>query len=61
MGSITSSAYGHAVGKSLAIAFLRAPARVPGTWLEVSLFGERVQAVVLEDAPYDPENERLKI
>ena len=61
VGSVTSAAYGHTVGKSLAIAFLRDKARAPGTRLEVSLFGERVAAVVLEDAPHDPGNVRLKV
>ncbi|NNE21600.1 MAG: aminomethyl transferase family protein, partial [Rhizobiales bacterium] len=61
VGSVTSAAYGHTVGKSLAIAFLPDQARVPGTRLEISLFGERVSAVVLEDAPHDPGNVRLKV
>ncbi|MGI9462460.1 MAG: glycine cleavage T C-terminal barrel domain-containing protein [Aestuariivirgaceae bacterium] len=58
VGSVTSAAYGHTVGRSLAIAFLREKARAPGTRLEISLFGKRVVAEVLPGAPYDPENAR---
>ena len=60
MGSVTSAAYGYAVGQSLAIAFLKAEARTPGTVLTISLLGKDVSAHVLEDAPWDSENLRLK-
>ncbi|MEM8792347.1 MAG: FAD-dependent oxidoreductase [Pseudomonadota bacterium] len=60
VGSITSAAYGHTVGRSLAIAFLTDGAREPGTTLEVSLLGDRVGARVLDGAPWDPGNERLR-
>ncbi|MEM7506969.1 MAG: FAD-dependent oxidoreductase [Pseudomonadota bacterium] len=60
VGSVTSAAYGHTVGRSLAIAFLANSARAAGTVLEVSLLGKRVAATVLPKAPWDPENERLK-
>ena len=60
VGSITSAAYGHAVGQSLAIAFLKAEARAPGTVLTISLLGKDVTAHVLEDAPWDADNLRLK-
>ncbi|MEM8796429.1 MAG: FAD-dependent oxidoreductase [Pseudomonadota bacterium] len=60
VGSITSAAYGHTVGQSLAIAFLTEEARIPGTKLEISLLGKRVPATVLPNAPWDPENERLR-
>ena len=60
-GSITSAAYGHSVGKSLAIAFLKEEARAPGTALTVSLLGRQIGATVLPDAPWDPGNARLKV
>ncbi len=60
VGSITSAAYGHTVERSLAIAFLTDDARAPGTRLELSLLGKRVTVSVLSDAPWDPQNERLK-
>lgn len=61
VGSITSAAYGHTVGQSLAIGFLKEEARAPGTVLEVSLLGKMVTATVLADAPHDPLNLRLKM
>ena len=61
VGSVTSAAYGHSVGQSLAIAFLREEARAPGTRLTVPLLGREVAAVVLDGAPYDVGNERLKM
>ncbi|MEM8646999.1 MAG: FAD-dependent oxidoreductase [Pseudomonadota bacterium] len=60
VGSVTSSAYGHYVGKSLIIGFLREEARAPGTQLQVSILGELVDAEVLPWAPHDPHNGRLK-
>jgi dimethylglycine dehydrogenase len=40
---------------------LRADLAVPGTALEVEVFGNRRPAVVLPDAPaWDPANERLR-
>lgn len=60
VGSVTSAAYGHTVGHSLAIGFLREEARAPGTALTVSILGTVVNATVLPGAPYDPHNDRLK-
>ncbi len=61
VGSVTSAAYGYSVKQSLAIAFLLDKAREPRTALEVSLLGKRVPVTVLSEAPWDPENERLRI
>ncbi|MCP5083437.1 MAG: FAD-dependent oxidoreductase [Alphaproteobacteria bacterium] len=60
VGSVTSAAYGHTVGKSLAIGFLREEARAPGTQLQISILGAKVNAEVLPEAPHDPHNRRLK-
>ena len=57
VGACTSGAYGHAVDKSLAFAFVR-PGAV--TDLEVVILGQR-HALTLLDAPaWDPENARQK-
>jgi 4-methylaminobutanoate oxidase (formaldehyde-forming) len=51
VGRLRSCAYGYAVRRNLATAML--PAEVePGARLEVEVFGERVPAEVVEDAPY---------
>lgn len=60
VGSITSAAYGHAVERMLAIAFLKDDVREAGTAVTVSLLGDAIAAKVLPRAPHDPENERLR-
>ena len=61
VGSVTSAAYGYTVGKSLVIAFLKEEAQAAGTRVQISLLGEMVRATVLDKAPWDPSNERLRM
>ena len=56
VGSVTSVAYGHTVGKLLAFAYVRPEAARPGTRLEVMILGQLRGAIVLERAAYDPGN-----
>src|SRR6056297_798193 len=61
VGETTSGAWGYRVDASVALAMIRADLAVPGTALEVEIFGERRPASVQPDAPlWDPENERLR-
>jgi dimethylglycine dehydrogenase len=61
VGEVTSSGYGYRVQASIALGMLRADLAVPGTKLEVDIYGTRVPAVVQGDAPlWDPENDRLR-
>jgi dimethylglycine dehydrogenase len=61
VGETTSSAWGYRVGASVALAMLRADLAVPGTEIELEIYGERRPAVVQPDAPlWDPQNERLR-
>jgi dimethylglycine dehydrogenase len=60
VGVTTSGAFGHAVGKSLAFAYVDPSMTAPGTEFAIPLLGERRRAVVLEDAAWDPANERLR-
>ncbi len=61
VGETTSGAWGYRVNASVALAMLRADLAVPGTELEVEIYGERFRAVVQPDQPlWDPENERLR-
>jgi dimethylglycine dehydrogenase len=61
VGETTSGAWGYRVGASIALGMLRADLAVPGTALEVEIYGERCRAVVQEDRPlWDPENARLR-
>ncbi len=60
VGETTSGGFGHRIGKSIALGMLRADLTVPGTEVEVEIYGERLKAVVQEDRPlWDATNERL--
>ena len=60
VGRATSGYYGHVLGKSLAIAYVRAGIAPVGTQLEIEVLGERKRATVLVDSPYDPQNLELR-
>jgi dimethylglycine dehydrogenase len=60
IGRATSGYFGHALGKSLAIGYVKPAFAAVGTELEIEILGERKRAVVLVDSPYDPENKDLK-
>ncbi|MCV6594547.1 MAG: aminomethyltransferase family protein, partial [Silicimonas sp.] len=61
VGETTSGGWGYRVNKSIALGMLRADLAVPGTELEVDIYGQRCKARVEEDAPlWDPQNERLR-
>jgi dimethylglycine dehydrogenase len=61
VGETTSGAWGYRVGASIALGMARADLAVPGTRLEVEIYGERRPATVQPDAPlWDPRNERLR-
>ena len=56
VGSTSSVAYGHSVGKVLAFAYIKPEAAAPGTALEVVVMNEARKAVVLGEAAWDPQN-----
>ncbi|RLB91535.1 MAG: dimethylglycine dehydrogenase [Deltaproteobacteria bacterium] len=60
VGRVTSGGYGHTVGKSLAMAYVKSEFAKPGTRLDISVLGKRCPAQVVPTAYYDPENERLR-
>ena len=61
VGETTSGGWGHRVGRSIALAVVRADLARPGTRLEVEIFGERFAATVQpEDPLWDPANARLR-
>jgi dimethylglycine dehydrogenase len=59
-GLVTSGAFGHRVGKPLALAYLDPVAARAGEGLEVEILGRRVAARCLAEPPYDPANDRLR-
>ena len=61
VGETTSGGFGYRVDKSIALGMIRADLAVPGTRIDVEIFGENFPAVVQEDKPlWDPRNERLR-
>ncbi|WP_147126389.1 GcvT family protein [Shimia ponticola] len=61
VGETTSGAWGYRVDASIALGMLRSDLAVPGTELEVNIYGARHKAVVQPDEPmWDPENQRLR-
>jgi dimethylglycine dehydrogenase len=60
IGRATSGYYGHNLGKSLAIGYVRPECAAVGTRLSIEILGERKNATVLVDSPYDPENRDLR-
>ena len=55
---VRSAAFGHRIGKSLALACLPAELATPGTELAVEIMGERRPATVAAGALYDQDNAR---
>ena len=60
VGVVSSGAYGARVDSYLALAWLDRPTRSLEWPLEVEILGHRRTATILERAPYDPDNERLR-
>ncbi|WP_026870507.1 GcvT family protein [Inquilinus limosus] len=60
VGRCTSGGYGWRLGKSLALAMVRPDLGGIGTELDVTILGKPHRAVVIEESPFDPNNERLR-
>jgi dimethylglycine dehydrogenase len=60
VGQISSGAYGYFVGKSLAIAYLKAGVAKPGDEVSVAILGRPHKGWVLGKSPFDPQGERLR-
>ncbi|RID90648.1 FAD-dependent oxidoreductase [Gemmobacter lutimaris] len=61
VGELTSGYWGHRVGACIGLGMIRADLAVPGTEVEVEVFGERLKARVQKDEPlWDPANARIR-
>jgi dimethylglycine dehydrogenase len=61
VGETTSGDWGYRVNASVALGVVRTDLAIPGTSLEVEIFGQKCPATVQADQPlWDPENERLR-
>ena len=59
-GQVSSGGYGHSVGRSLALAYLKAGVAGPGDRVHVAILGRAHEARVLDRPPFDPEGRRLR-
>jgi dimethylglycine dehydrogenase len=60
IGVTTSGAYGYAVDKSLAFAYVNPEFAEPDSAFDFEILGKRCQAKVLARPAYDPSNKRLR-
>jgi dimethylglycine dehydrogenase len=60
VGYVTSGAYGHCIGKSLAAGYVPAPLAREGERFEIDIFGELCAATVRLEPLYDPAGARLR-
>ena len=60
VGRVSSGAYSHTCGLSLALGFLRTDAAMPDTEVEVAILGRPHRGRVLPAAPFDPNGARLR-
>ncbi len=60
VGYVTSGGYGHCVGKSLAMGYVRSELANPEVSLDVSIVGERRAARVCREAAFDPGGIRMR-
>ncbi|UWR11131.1 GcvT family protein [Sulfitobacter mediterraneus] len=61
VGETTSGDWGYRVNSSVALGMLRADLAVPGTEVEIDIFGKMCKATVQPDQPlWDPQNERIR-
>ncbi|HEY6482267.1 MAG TPA: FAD-dependent oxidoreductase [Steroidobacteraceae bacterium] len=60
VGRATSGYFGHCVRKSLAIGYVRSEFAPVGTRLSIEILGERKQATIIAESPYDPQNQDLR-
>jgi len=58
-GYVTSAAFGHTIGRPIALAWLPAAA-VPGTAVEIEYFGRRIAATAVAEPVVDPEMARIR-
>ena len=60
VGRVTSGGYGYTVERSIAYAYLPARRAVPGTAVEVEIFGEWISGSVAQEPLFDPAGERVR-
>ncbi|HUG61418.1 MAG TPA: FAD-dependent oxidoreductase [Methylomirabilota bacterium] len=60
VGRATSGGYGWRLGKSLALGMVHPDQGELGNELDIVILGKPHRAVIIEESPFDPENQRLR-
>ncbi len=60
VGRATSGGYGWRLARSLALAMVRPELGEIGTEVEIEILGVKHRTTVVEESPFDPDNERLR-
>ena len=60
VGRVSSGAFGHSVGASIALCFIRTEHAVADTEVDIAILGIPHRAVILENPPFDAKGERLR-
>ncbi len=60
VGRATAGSYGHYLGQSLAIGYVRTGCGAVGTRLEIEILGDLYPCTVIQNSPHDPSNERIR-
>ena len=60
VGRVSSGAYGHTVGASIALCFVKTAHAAAGTEIDIAILGIPHRAVILEKPPFDAAGERLR-
>jgi dimethylglycine dehydrogenase len=60
VGRVGSGAFGHSVGASIALCFVKTEHAVAGTELDIAILGLPHRAVILDQPPFDAGGERLR-
>ncbi|MCP4388502.1 MAG: aminomethyl transferase family protein, partial [Gammaproteobacteria bacterium] len=60
VGRVSSGAFGHSVGASIALCFIKTDHALAGTELDIAILGMPHRAVILEKPPFDAKGERLR-
>ena len=60
VGRVSSGAFGHSVGASIALCFIRTEQAAAGTQLDIAILGIPHRAVILQKPPFDAAGERLR-
>ena len=60
VGRVTSGGFGFRTNKSLALAMVDPAHSTSGTQLQIDVLGQKYDATIIDESPFDPSNERLR-